>query len=74
MCWGMASCIVCHSSRELTSTDLLKNFLFSLVAKSETDLRQVKVQWKDTVTRDDDAKAETMTAPTFAVAIGNDDD
>ena len=31
---------------ELTSTDLLKNFLFSLVAKSETDLRQVKMQWK----------------------------
>ncbi len=31
---------------ELTSTDLLKNFLFSLVAKSETDLRQVKTQWK----------------------------
>ena len=31
---------------ELTSTDLLKNFLFSLVAKSETDLRQVKNQWK----------------------------
>jgi len=31
---------------ELTSTDLLKNFLFSLVAKSETDLRQVKGQWK----------------------------
>ena len=31
---------------ELTSTDLLKNFLFSLVAKSETDLKQVKNQWK----------------------------
>ncbi|MDD2797717.1 MAG: DUF262 domain-containing HNH endonuclease family protein [Bacteroidales bacterium] len=31
---------------ELTSTDLLKNFLFSLVAKSETDLKQVKAQWK----------------------------
>ncbi len=31
---------------ELTSTDLLKNFLFSHVAKSETDLKQVKVQWK----------------------------
>ena len=31
---------------ELTSTDLLKNFLFSLVAKSETDLKQVKSQWK----------------------------
>lgn len=31
---------------ELTSTDLLKNFLFSLVAKSETDLKQVKTQWK----------------------------
>lgn len=31
---------------ELTSTDLLKNYLFSLVAKSETDLRQVKSQWK----------------------------
>lgn len=31
---------------ELTSTDLLKNYLFSLVAKSETDLKQVKSQWK----------------------------
>lgn len=31
---------------ELTSTDLLKNFLFSLVAKSETDLKQIKTQWK----------------------------
>jgi len=31
---------------ELTSTDLLKNFLFSLVAKSKTDLDQVKSQWK----------------------------
>jgi len=31
---------------ELTSTDLLKNFLFSLVAKSKTDLDQVKGQWK----------------------------
>lgn len=31
---------------ELTSTDLLKNFLFSLVAESETDLKQVKAQWK----------------------------
>lgn len=31
---------------ELTSTDLLKNFLFSLVARSETDLKQVKTQWK----------------------------
>lgn len=30
---------------ELTSTDLLKNYLFSLVAKSETDLKQVKSQW-----------------------------
>lgn len=34
---------------ELTSTDLLKNFLFSLVAKSETDLKQVKSQWKKIV-------------------------
>ncbi|MGN6352618.1 MAG: DUF262 domain-containing protein [Parafilimonas sp.] len=34
---------------ELTSTDLLKNFLFSLVAKSQTDLKQVKVQWKKIV-------------------------
>lgn len=32
--------------QELTSTDLLKNYLFSLVAKSETDLRQVRAQWK----------------------------
>jgi hypothetical protein len=31
---------------ELTSTDLLKNYLFSLVARSETDLKQVKGQWK----------------------------
>lgn len=31
---------------ELTSTDLLKNFLFSIVAKSKTDLKNVKVQWK----------------------------
>ncbi len=31
---------------ELTATDLLKNFLFSLVANSETDLKQVKTQWK----------------------------
>ena len=31
---------------ELTSTDLLKNYLFSLVAASETDLRQIKSQWK----------------------------
>lgn len=31
---------------ELTSTDLLKNYLFSLVAKSPTDLSQVKSQWK----------------------------
>ena len=30
----------------LTSTDLLKNYLFSLVAKSPTDLKQVKSQWK----------------------------
>ncbi len=31
---------------ELTSTDLLKNFLFSLVANSQSDLKQVKDQWK----------------------------
>jgi Protein of unknown function (DUF1524) len=31
---------------ELTSTDLLKNYLFSLVAKSNTDLQAVKQQWK----------------------------
>jgi uncharacterized protein with ParB-like and HNH nuclease domain len=31
---------------ELTSTDLLKNYLFSLVAKSETDLKLIKNQWK----------------------------
>ena len=31
---------------ELTSTDLLKNYLFSLVAKSTTDLNQIKLQWK----------------------------
>lgn len=31
---------------ELTSTDLLKNYLFSLVAKSTSDLEMVKTQWK----------------------------
>ncbi len=31
---------------ELTSTDLLKNYLFSLVAKSSSDLEYVKKQWK----------------------------
>ena len=31
---------------ELTSTDLLKNYLFSLVAVSTTDLNHVKTQWK----------------------------
>ena len=31
---------------ELTSTDLLKNYLFSLVAKSSSDLEQIKQQWK----------------------------
>lgn len=31
---------------DLTSTDLLKNYLFSLVAKSTTDLQAVKEQWK----------------------------
>jgi uncharacterized protein with ParB-like and HNH nuclease domain len=31
---------------ELTSTDLLKNYLFSQVANSETDLKQIKHQWK----------------------------
>lgn len=31
---------------ELTSTDLLKNYLFSLVAASATDLNHVKNQWK----------------------------
>ncbi len=31
---------------ELTSTDLLKNYLFSLVAKSRNDLNLVKNQWK----------------------------
>lgn len=34
---------------ELTSTDLLKNYLFSLVAKSSTDLSHVKSQWKKIV-------------------------
>lgn len=34
---------------ELTSTDLLKNYLFSLVAQSESDLKQVKNQWKKIV-------------------------
>lgn len=34
---------------ELTSTDLLKNYLFSLVAQSQTDLKQVKGQWKKIV-------------------------
>jgi uncharacterized protein with ParB-like and HNH nuclease domain len=31
---------------ELTSTDLLKNYIFSLVAKSQSDLQIVKTQWK----------------------------
>ena len=31
---------------ELTSADLLKNYLFSLVSQSETDLNQVREQWK----------------------------
>ncbi|MEN9569767.1 MAG: hypothetical protein RL172_998 [Bacteroidota bacterium] len=31
---------------ELTSTDLLKNYLFSLVAKSQNDLQAVKLQWQ----------------------------
>ena len=31
---------------ELTSADLLKNYLFSLVAKSTTDLDHVREQWK----------------------------
>lgn len=30
---------------ELTSTDLLKNYLFSLVAESEADLNNIKTQW-----------------------------
>ncbi|PHR72356.1 MAG: hypothetical protein COA66_06485 [Arcobacter sp.] len=34
---------------ELTSTDLLKNYLFSLVAKSSSDLNQVKKQWKKVI-------------------------
>ena len=34
---------------ELTSTDLLKNYLFSKVSKSKTDLEHVKTQWKDIV-------------------------
>lgn len=31
---------------ELTSTDLLKNYIFSLVAKSPSDLQIIKTQWK----------------------------
>lgn len=31
---------------DLTSTDLLKNYLFSLVAKSPNDLQAVKLQWQ----------------------------
>jgi uncharacterized protein with ParB-like and HNH nuclease domain len=31
---------------ELTSTDLLKNYLFSLVARIESHIEQVKTQWK----------------------------
>jgi uncharacterized protein with ParB-like and HNH nuclease domain len=31
---------------ELTATDLLKNYIFSLVAKSPSDLQIVKTQWK----------------------------
>jgi hypothetical protein len=32
---------------ELTATDLLKNYLFSLVADSETDMSHVERKWKD---------------------------
>jgi len=31
---------------ELTSTDLLKNYIFSLVAESSSDLKMVQEQWK----------------------------
>ncbi|MBK8969091.1 MAG: DUF262 domain-containing protein [Lewinellaceae bacterium] len=34
---------------DLTATDLLKNFLFSLVSKSPSDLAVVKTQWKKIV-------------------------
>ena len=34
---------------ELTTTDLLKNFLFSFVAKSDIDLDRVKEQWKNII-------------------------
>lgn len=34
---------------ELTSTDLLKNYLFSKVSKSRTDLDHVKAQWKEVI-------------------------
>ncbi len=34
---------------ELTSADLLKNYLFSLVAESKADLDLVKILWKKTV-------------------------
>ena len=34
---------------ELTSTDLLKNYLFSLVAKSSSDLEHVRKQWKQII-------------------------
>ena len=34
---------------ELTTTDLLKNFLFSFVAESDVDLDRVKDQWKNII-------------------------
>ncbi|MCK5319821.1 DUF262 domain-containing protein [Candidatus Parcubacteria bacterium] len=34
---------------ELTTTDLLKNFLFSFVASSDVDLDRVKEQWKSII-------------------------
>ena len=34
---------------ELTATDLLKNYLFSLVVKSASDLKIVKTQWNKTI-------------------------
>ena len=43
----------------------------ALTVETATNYRMnVQVQWKNTVTRDDDAGTETMTAPSFALDLG----
>jgi hypothetical protein len=42
------------------------------VTKAKVYRLNVKVQWKNTVTRDEDAKTEEMSAPTFALGLGDD--